>query len=30
MKKDSRVKAVISLDAVEHCRRDKDDRGHKG
>ena len=35
MKKDSRVKAVISLDAVEHnekkyCRRDKDDRSHKG
>ena len=36
---DSRVKAVISLDAVEHnfremrkkyCRRDKDDRSHKG
>ena len=39
MKKDSRVKAVISLDAVEHnfremkkkyCRRYKDDRSHKG
>ena len=39
MKKDSRVKAVISLDAVEHnfremrknnCRRDKDDRSYKG
>ena len=39
MKKDSRVKAVISLDAVEHnfrgnekkyCRRDKDDRSHQG
>ena len=33
MKKDSRVKAVISLDAVEHNFREmrkKDDRSHKG